>query len=192
MCSENTWYFCHVLHTLRPKKARYFKLKYCRCFLNISYCFVHLSLVFWWSHWWTDWLGAWCQMDDDHPDSMVHGTNMGPIWGRQDPGGPHVGCMNFAIWAETNIIYFPIIHYCLRQQTGQNQWNQYVADLLHICVHKITIIGPDNNGLSLGQHQAIIWSNAGILLIQTIGTNFTEILSEIHTFSFKKMHLKMS
>ena len=23
---------------------------------------------------------------------------MGPIWGQQDPGGPHVGPMNFAIW----------------------------------------------------------------------------------------------
>ena len=23
---------------------------------------------------------------------------MGPIWDRQDPGGPHVGPMNFAIW----------------------------------------------------------------------------------------------
>ena len=23
---------------------------------------------------------------------------MGPIWGRQEPGGPHVGPMNFAIW----------------------------------------------------------------------------------------------
>ena len=22
-----------------------------------------------------------------HPDSKVHGSNMGPIWGRQDPGG---------------------------------------------------------------------------------------------------------
>ena len=32
------------------------------------------------------------------PDSKVHGENMGPIWGRQDPGGPHVGPMNFAIW----------------------------------------------------------------------------------------------
>ena len=34
-----------------------------------------------------------------HPDSKVPGANMGPIWGRQDPGGPHVGPMNFAIWA---------------------------------------------------------------------------------------------
>ena len=32
------------------------------------------------------------------PDSKVHGPNMGPIWGRQDPGGPNVGPMNFAIW----------------------------------------------------------------------------------------------
>ena len=32
------------------------------------------------------------------PDSKVHGANMGPIWGWQDPGGPNVGPMNFAIW----------------------------------------------------------------------------------------------
>ena len=32
------------------------------------------------------------------PDSKVHGANMGPIWGRRDPDGPHVGPMNFAIW----------------------------------------------------------------------------------------------
>ena len=24
----------------------------------------------------------------NYPDSKVHGANMGPIWGRQDPGGP--------------------------------------------------------------------------------------------------------
>ena len=32
------------------------------------------------------------------PDSKVHGANMGPIWGGQDPGGPHDGPINFAIW----------------------------------------------------------------------------------------------
>ena len=32
------------------------------------------------------------------PESKMHGANMGPIWGRQDPGGPHVGPLNFAIW----------------------------------------------------------------------------------------------
>ena len=60
----------------------------------------------------------------------------------------------------------------------------------HICVSKLTTIGSDN-GLSPGQRQAIIGTNAGILLIGTLGTNF-EILSEIHTFSFKKMQLKTS
>ena len=32
-----------------------------------------------------------------YPDSKVHGANMGLIWGQQDPGGPHVGPVNFAI-----------------------------------------------------------------------------------------------
>ena len=57
----------------------------------------------------------------------------------------------------------------------------------HICVSRITNIGSDN-GLSPGRRQAIIWTNVGILLIRTLGTNFSEILSAIHTFSFKKMH----
>ena len=61
----------------------------------------------------------------------------------------------------------------------------------HLCVSKLTSIGSDN-GLSPGRRQAIIWTNDGILLIGPLGTNFSETLSEIHTFSFKKMGLKMS
>ena len=57
--------------------------------------------------------------------------------------------------------------------------------MTHICVGKLTIIGSDND-LSPDRRQAIIWTNAGILLIGTIGTNFSEILSEINIFSFKK------
>ena len=45
--------------------------------------------------WNTDWFFAITYI---YPDSKVHGANMGPTWGRQDPGGPHVGPMNFAIW----------------------------------------------------------------------------------------------
>ena len=33
-----------------------------------------------------------------YPDSKFHEANMGPIWGRQEPGGPHVGPMNLVIW----------------------------------------------------------------------------------------------
>ena len=61
----------------------------------------------------------------------------------------------------------------------------------HICVSKLTIIGSDN-GLSPDRRQAIIWTNAGLLLIGPLGTNFSEILIEILTFSFKKMRLKVS
>ena len=37
------------------------------------------------------------QVQQVKPDSKVHGANMGLIWGQQDPGGPRVGPMNFAI-----------------------------------------------------------------------------------------------
>ena len=61
----------------------------------------------------------------------------------------------------------------------------------HICFSKLTIIGSDN-GLPPERRQAIIWTNAGVLLIRTLGINSGEILSEIHMFSFKKMHLETS
>ena len=63
--------------------------------------------------------------------------------------------------------------------------------MTHICVSELTIIGSDN-GLLPSRHQAIIWTNAGILLIGPLGTNFNEILIEIYIISFKKMNLKMS
>ena len=59
------------------------------------------------------------------------------------------------------------------------------------CVSKLTIFGS-NNGLSPCRRQAIIWTNAGILLIGPSGTNLCEILIEILIFSSMKMHLKFS
>ena len=35
---------------------------------------------------------------ENFPDSKVHVANIGPIWRRQDPGGPHVGPMKVVIW----------------------------------------------------------------------------------------------
>ena len=63
--------------------------------------------------------------------------------------------------------------------------------VMHICVSKLTIVGSDN-GLSPGRRQAIIWTNDGILLIGPLGADFSEILIEILTFSFKKMRFKLS
>ena len=79
-----------------------------------------------------------------------------------------------------------------------NRWHSYISQFLthwgwvtHICVRKLTIIGSDN-GLSPRRRQAIIRTNAEILLIQPLGTKFSEIWIEIITFSFKKMYLKVS
>ena len=47
---------------------------------------------------------------DTSPDSKANGANMGPIWGRQDPGGPHVGPMNLAIWTA---IFRNLTHVCI-------------------------------------------------------------------------------
>ena len=49
------------------------------CLLSAS----DVTIYCWWQH---------------NPDSKLHGANKGAIWGRQDPGGPRVCPMNFAIW----------------------------------------------------------------------------------------------
>ena len=61
-----------------------------------------------------------------------------------------------------------------------NHWGR----VTFICISTLTIIGS-NNGFSPGWRQAIIWTNAGILLIEPLGTNFSELLIEIHIFSFR-------
>ena len=61
----------------------------------------------------------------------------------------------------------------------------------YICVGNLTIIGSDN-GVSPSWHQSINWTNAGILLVGRLGTNFSEILIQLLAFSFKKMRLKVS
>ena len=81
--------------------------------------------------------------------------------------------------------------YCCLIMKWVVTWLTHWGRMTHICVGKLTIIGSDN-GLSPGRRQAIIWTNAWILLIWPLGTNFNEILIGNQTFSFKKMHLKMS
>ena len=77
------------------------------------------------------------------------------------------------------------------QRILSNYFLTHWGRVTHICVSKLTIIGSYND-LSPRRRQAIIWTNGGILLIRKLGTNSNEILSEIYTFSFKKIHLKMS
>ena len=53
---------------------------------------------------------------------------------------------------------------------GTNELTHW-GRVTHIFVSNLTIIGSDN-GLLPGQCQAIIWTNAGILWIGPLGTNF--------------------
>ena len=82
-----------------------------------------------------------------------------------------------------------------RQNTPKNLLSEvpltHWGRVMHICIGNLTIIGSDN-GLSPGRRQAIIWNNAGLLLIKHLGTNVSEIWIGIQTYSLKKIHLNMS
>ena len=54
------------------------------------------------------------------------------------------------------------------------------------------IIIGSGNGLSPVRRHAITWTNADLLSTGLLGTSFSEIWIGILSFSFKKMHLKMS
>ena len=81
------------------------------------------------------------------------------------------------------LLIFSVLFTADRVENALIHW----CRVTHICVSKLTTFGSDN-GLSPGRHQAIIWTNAGMIL----GTNCSEILSKIHALSFKKRRLKMS
>ena len=147
-----------------------------------------------------------------HPKPTLHNMrqsdNMGRIWYSvvslviiQLNKKPHKFCIESSCWTPCyrNIHEGHLIsamwkdiprtatQYFLMLWIQLTHWGR----VTHICVGNLTIIGSDN-GLSPGRRQAITWTNVGILLIGPLGTNFSEMLIEIHTFSFKKIHLKMS
>ena len=87
-----------------------------------------------------------------------------------------------------------LIEICQTWQTllvKEAAWLTQWCRVTHICIAKLTIIGSDN-GLSPGRRQAIMWANDWILSIGPLATNSNDILFKIYTFSFKKVHLKMS
>ena len=89
--------------------------------------------------------------------------------------------VNFTLWCLLTIIVKSFV----------DVFNSLGPSDAFICVSKLNIIGSDD-GLSPTRRQAIIWTNAGILLIRPLRTNFSEIFIEVYTFSFNKMHSKMS
>ena len=99
-------------------------------------------------------------------------------------------CVDVITYPFPNSVLLQLIYVGKRHRKNMCRLTHW-GRVTHICVGNLTIIGSDN-GLSPGRRQAIIWTNAGLFLIGLWGTNFSEILIEILTFLFKKMHLKMS
>ena len=108
----------------------------------------------------------------------------------------HSSESNFTANAQATILYKEFENYTFKQLSHipeASEWTHWgwACWVMHIFVGNLSIIGSDND-LSPGRRQALIWTNAGITVIGPLGTNFSEILIEIHAFSFTKMHLKMS
>ena len=67
-----------------------------------------------------------------YPDSKFHGAHMGPIWGRQDPGGYHVGPMKLAIWVgPSEYMSFGMFLCCLRYFYNTTCPNNPVQQAIH-------------------------------------------------------------
>ena len=129
-------------------------------------------------------------------DGLLPGRHQAIIWNNDGIflTGP-LGTNFSEILVENYISSFKKMH--LKMPSGN--WHTFGLGLnvlthwgrvTHIWVSRLTITGSVN-GLLPGRRQAIIWTNAGILLIGPIGTNFSENLIEILTFSFTKMRLKV-
>ena len=122
----------------------------------------------------------------------VHLIVTGPLWRKTTGGGfPSQRDINAENTSMSWCLHVSLVSSLVSQKNYHDISLTHWGRVTHICVSKLTIIGSDN-GLSPGRRQAIIWTNAGILLTGPLGTNFSEILIKIHTFSLKKMHLKMS
>ena len=91
----------------------------------------------------------------------------------------HNMCLPNPVWnkisEQSRIIMHRSVHWTHRGRVTQTC----------ISLTKLTIVGSDN-GLPPGRRQAIIRTNAGILLIGTLGTNFSEMFIEVHIFHSRK------
>ena len=114
---------------------------------------------------------VWCRQAINHYLSQCWLSFMSPYGVTR----PQLRCMSPYGVTELNVSCFPT----------RGQMNPTLTHwdwVMHICVGTLTNIGSDN-GLSPGRRQAIVRTNAGILLIGPLRTNFSAILIEIQAFS---------
>ena len=97
-----------------------------------------------WPRWCLCLVGVTLLPGPGSPDSKVHGAIMEPIWGRQDPGGPHVGPMNFTIWQ------------CMDMKIQPSTWSLYWQISSHFMTHIVSKMR--SNLVRCWNNVAHIWS----------------------------------
>ena len=118
----------------------------------------------------------------EFPKQKANNEENASIWWRH-----HVPFHIFHMHLFVFYTYPILIYKVCKKESVLTHWGR----VTHKCISKLIIIGLDN-GLAPGWRQAIIWTNAGIMLMGTLGIHLNEILSKVHTYSFKRMYLKMS
>ena len=122
--------------------------EYCRMQEHIPVwdtCFWHQS-----PHGWVKGVYCECFQRNQLPDSKIHGVNMGPTWGRQDPGGSHVGPTNLAIWA---VMWLYFYHY------SPDQWPMILMLPMSYNLLQCSVTFPIKPQLltPTGKHKSIYW-----------------------------------
>ena len=97
-------------------------------------------------------------------------------------------CIFLGIYCMQRVL-FCFVCWGFIRNSYQFMWLTHWGWEMHICISKSTTMGSDN-GMLPDRCQAIIWANAVILSIWSLGTNLSEILIKMHTFSSKKNALK--
>ena len=110
------------------------------------------------------------------PDSKVREAYMGLTRGRQHPGGPHVGPLNLVI--RDVLLYTQNLLCPLTRTAYMHPWT--LSAFVQVCL------------VACSASSHYLNTNADLLSIEPSGTNFSEVLIKIQTFSFMKMHWKMS
>ena len=102
---------------------------------------------------------------------------MGPMWGPPGADRTQVGPM-LAPWTLLSGYVIP-------------WWLSHLPLVPHICASVNYVSTGSGNGLSPIWHQAITWTDANLLSIGPLRTNFSELEIKIQNFLLMKMHLNM-
>ena len=86
----------------------------------------------------------------------VRGANVGPTWGRHDPGGPRVGPMNFAIWDDLTCSPVITYYWCNSKSLAQIHY-----------LRRTTIPPIFQIGFRCFQYISPLWYNGTILQLQS-------------------------